>query len=382
MNDGWFYAEGGRTIGPLKFTKLRDVLANAPDARRVMIWREGYMDWIEAEKVPELSSFFVKLPPSKKPPLLEDSPISGRARLINLLLTGFAILIFGFISNYLYDNSAAGIGQIFGEALIPFIIALAIAWKASRTYRFGIALIISAVFLLVFNVQKLISLSTVLAGREALKDIRDPAQISKALEKNPSNVFLQLMAKTREASDVTGALSRKLSDEVEPPGLSQDINLPSASRAELESYRRNLQTAQDNAAKAIPRLAEFLKTERSDVESFARSLKTDDEIIRNLIVGLDKRLAANQTFNMKMMLARSELYRALSNSVDVLIENFGTYKIANGQMIFANQSTADRFNVASKWVIEAAERVTALDGERKQLIQSQQDGWERFISGK
>jgi hypothetical protein len=33
-----------------------------------MIWRDGYNDWVEADKVPELAAFFAKPPPLKNPP--------------------------------------------------------------------------------------------------------------------------------------------------------------------------------------------------------------------------------------------------------------------------------------------------------------------------
>lgn len=69
MNDAWYYADGEQSVGPLTFLELRDALAHFPDARNILIWRDGYKDWLEAERIPELSAYLVKPPPLKKKPI-------------------------------------------------------------------------------------------------------------------------------------------------------------------------------------------------------------------------------------------------------------------------------------------------------------------------
>jgi hypothetical protein len=56
--------------------------------------------------------------------------------------------------------------------------------------------------------------------------------------------------------------------------------------------------------------------------------------------------------------------------------------VVAGKFIFPLQRTVDRYNVAASAMAAAAQRVTELQDERNRLIQSQQQGWEQFVSGK
>src|SRR5216683_6377250 len=85
-------------------------------------------------------------------------------------------------------------------------------------------------------------------SRAALQGITDLGQIEEALKKYPSNKFLQTMAMATRAAYETTAAAEKLSNEIAPPAVSKDINLGAASRADLEALRRDLKTAQANAA--------------------------------------------------------------------------------------------------------------------------------------
>jgi hypothetical protein len=65
-----------------------------------------------------------------------------------------------------------------------------------------------------------------------------------------------------------------------------------------------------------------------------------------------------------------------------VIEEIGNYKVgANGKLVFSSPSTADRYNAAASEIESAAKRVAELEDEEKQLMQLQQEGWERFVSG-
>ena len=82
------------------------------------------------------------------------------------------------------------------------------------------------------------------------------------------------------------------------------------------------------------------------------------------------------------VLGRADYYRAYESYVAVLVREFGSYKIVNGQFIFPLQRTADRYNVAANAMTAAAKRVAELEEERKTLAPSQQEGWEQFVNGK
>ena len=63
------------------------------------------------------------------------------------------------------------------------------------------------------------------------------------------------------------------------------------------------------------------------------------------------------------MPARADYYRAYENYVAFLAREFGTYKVANGEFIFAFQHTVNRYNTAAeaKTVVNSA--ITTLTGK-------------------
>src|SRR5882672_2379979 len=66
-----------------------------------------------------------------------------------------------------------------------------------------------------------------------------PKQIDEALRRHRSNKILQMIAMATKAANETSAAIEKLSNEAEPPALSNDIDLSTASRSHLEDLRRS-----------------------------------------------------------------------------------------------------------------------------------------------
>jgi hypothetical protein len=140
--------------------------------------------------------------------------------------------------------------------------------------------------------------------------------------------------------------------------------------------------AEANATTAMPGYIALLKDEREKVERFARSLPFDNQTMRNFLDGLDNRHGGFMAFASRMTLARAELYREVGNALTIVIEEIGNYKVgANGQLVFSSPSTEDRYNAAASEIGPAAKRVAELEDEGKQLLQSQREGWGRFVSG-
>jgi hypothetical protein len=223
------------------------------------------------------------------------------------------------------------------------------------------------------------------AAREsqtASQGTTDPGQIDEALRQHPSNKFLQMMAMATKAANETNAATEKLSNEVEPPAVSKDINLGAASRSDLEALRRDLKTAEANATTFMPRYLALLKTERDNVEKDALSLHVEKDTISRFLDILDKRHEEITAFTSRMSLARADFYRAYENYVAVLAGEFGSYRVVDGQFIFPFQRTVDRYDVAAHAMTVAAKRVAELEEERKSLVKLQQEGWEQLVHGK
>jgi hypothetical protein len=87
MSDLWYYAEGSETVGPVDFDGLGQVLKRKARPQDVLVWQEGYADWVEAGTLPALKAVFVRPPPVPvrsvpKPPVLEqrNSPLPPEYR--------------------------------------------------------------------------------------------------------------------------------------------------------------------------------------------------------------------------------------------------------------------------------------------------------------
>jgi hypothetical protein len=210
----------------------------------------------------------------------------------------------------------------------------------------------------------------------------DPKQIGEAPRRHPSNKNLQLVAMAAKAANETSAAAERLSNEVEPPALSRDIDLGTASRSDLEALRRDLKTAEANAATFLPRYVALTKAERDRVEAYALSLHLEKDTARRFLDRLDQRHAKITDIASRMWSARADYYRAYESYVAVLAGEFGSYKVVDGQFIFPLQRTVDRYLVAAHALTVAAKRVAELEEERKRLMQSQQEGWEQFVDGK
>jgi hypothetical protein len=256
--------------------------------------------------------------------------------------------------------------------------------------RVRIAFLCFFVFMIVFSVgayfvADLRRLQELIAARESqaeLQGITDASQIDQALRQHPSNRFLQLTAMATRSADETNAAAEKLSKEVEPPAISRNINLGTASRSDLQALRRDLKTAEANATTFMPRYTTLFKAERDNVEKYALSLYVDKDTMRRFLDNIDKRHAEITAFTSKMLSARADFYRAYESYVAVLDGEFGTYKVVNGQFIFPFQRTVNRYNDAASAMTAATKRVAELDEERKGLNKSQQERWQQFVNGR
>jgi hypothetical protein len=220
------------------------------------------------------------------------------------------------------------------------------------------------------------------AARErqaALEGIIDSMEVDAALKQHPSNRFLQLLAMANKTTNETSAAIEKLATDMEPPAISKTSNLGSASRSDLEALRRDLKTAEANATSFLPRYLAVLKTGRDKVEKYALSLNVGRDTVSKLMDDIDKRHAETAAFISRMLPARADYYRTYENYVAVLVAEFGTYKVVNGQFVFPFQRTVDRYNVAAQAMSASVKRIVELEEEKKRLKVSQQEHWRQFV---
>ena len=63
MSDGWHYAQGQKSFGPLDLSKMQEVFSKASNPGNILVWKVGFKEWKRAEDVPELAGLIYKPPP-------------------------------------------------------------------------------------------------------------------------------------------------------------------------------------------------------------------------------------------------------------------------------------------------------------------------------
>jgi hypothetical protein len=313
--------------------------------------------------------------------VVAPSDQNRRGRIAFLIVLAIVLLAGAYFSSQVYDNSLDGIAGLIGELIGAWFILGAITWKWRRSgYTAALVLAVAA-----FSVgsHKAETLQEAWDAKVALRAIGNPKQLDEAVSQNPENKTLKLFVMANKLRDETAAAATKLSNEIEPAALSKDTNYATASRSDLEALLRDLKTAETNATAFIPGVSTLVTAEREKLFAYASSLNMDNGTINSFLVGFDKTNTKVAALNSKMMVARTEFYRAYENIVAFLIGEFGSYKVAaSGQFTFPKQSTADRYNAAFNAMTAAAQRVSAVDVERKQLEQSLQDRRDQLAKGK
>ena len=219
-------------------------------------------------------------------------------------------------------------------------------------------------------------------SRAALQGATAPGEIDEALKRHPSSKPLQMIAMASKAANETSAAADKLLNEIEPPALPRNPNLGTATRGDLEALRRDLKTAEANADTLMPRYLALVKAGRDRIETYARSLRAENDVVGKFLEGADARQAKTTAVMSRLVAARADYYRAYQSYVSVLIAEFGAYKVVDGQFIFPLQRTVDRYNVAVHDMAVATKQIAQAEAERKVLLQSQQQGWEDLVNSK
>lgn len=317
------------------------------------------------------------------------TPMSEAPKIFTVIVVVIALLVLGATTTYVYGNSAEGIAHVAGELigifLVPYLLTL--LWPKLRRsgYTFGVVLALSTIVIISHKGQLILATLDVNEGFKLMQGVPygDETQLEKLSQAHPSNNFLKLYLEAFKAGNKSARSAAKLTQQIEPPEMANDskrIDEATATRAQLEAYRHDLKTAEQNADAAMPRFLEIVNVERARVERFGLSLGIEKSVLRGLLAGMDNKNARAVAFSSKMITARAEYFRALGNSLDILIEQYGNFQVQNDHTVFANQSIADRYNATIREVDAATQHLAALDEERKRLLNYQQTGWQTFLA--
>jgi hypothetical protein len=216
-------------------------------------------------------------------------------------------------------------------------------------------------------------------SRTALRGVNDPEQLDRVLKQHPSNKMLEMVALANRDLREIDAAARRLRNDAEPRDFLKPIDLSAYSRGDLDTLRRDVKTAQSNAATVTPRYIALVNDARAKLENDARLLDVENGTLSEFMTMIDAQHAEMTKLTSEVLAARAEYYNAYERCVAVLVREFGIYKVTNGQVIFPLQSTADGYNRAATAMDAAAKRIAELEDERTTLRRSQLNRWKSFV---
>ena len=244
---------------------------------------------------------------------------------------------------------------------------------------FAIACLVALIF--VGDLARYQEAAMVGESQVALREVNDPEQLEQALKRYPANRILKLVVLAGEKSADIETATRQMLNGVEPAGLAKPVDLTTAPRGDLEALRRDLKTAEGNVTVLTARVGALVKAKRGELESGVRSLGVESATMSKFMAAADEQLAEETALASKMLAARAEYYGAYEKCAALLVREYGSYKVTNGQFIFRLQPTADSYNSASAAMAATTKRMADLEEERGALRQSRLSRWKKFVSG-
>ncbi len=244
---------------------------------------------------------------------------------------------------------------------------------------FAVACLVALLFL--GDLARYQESATVAESQAALREVGNPEQLDQALKRYPANRILKLVAMAGEKSAEIDAAARRMIGEAEPAGLARQVNLATASRADLETLHRDVKLAAGNLATLAPRVATLVKVKRGELESSARALGLEGADITRYMAAVDEQFAEISALAAKLLAANSDYYGGYERCADLLVREYGSYKATGGRFLFRVPAAADGYNACSAAMAGAAKRLSELEAERSALRQSQLGRWKKFVGG-
>jgi hypothetical protein len=344
VEQGWFYAEGEGSVGPVSFDALTSALRRLPDPGTTLVWRSGFEDWRAAQDVPELAKRLF----ARAPEVVTLDPRMDRWSTVDAQSD---------------DWDDDGLPAAPRRRRWPYVAAIVV-----------VAAIVGG--------GVLYASRTAFAPGEPEGRVVLPAASTSEPPKqevartDPATILTQLTETAAQASAATESLSMKLWAAIEPPDM-QMPDFASASRGDLEKYVGELKTAEANVTDAYNKYTALLKAEKDLIEEATQSSGLDEKTRTEFLTQVTDRQNASLELITSMLKARLDLYRANQRLQAIAIEQKSKRGGETGRM---SKAANERFAAAAAEVNEASKR---LDLAEERIIQSRpapQQGWQNMLN--
>ena len=301
---------------------------------------------------------------------------NNRGRIALIIVGALVLLECYVLATTIYVKPAEGVGVFLGS----FAVFAGAAWLFSlpvrkTTYRAAVVIAIGGLGVIISDIGQIVETLEARSAQRVLSTLSDPSELPNAAQQHPDNQLLKAMAVAFEAAKDVESATIALDAAIEPKSVAAP-NLATANRQELQQFASVLESAETNAIAAKPKYQAILQHEREQVQASLPSLHLSSSVAESMMKGVEKRQQKETDYTMKMVDVRVSLYHAARVQFEILIEQFGSYRVApNGQVVFVNQAALDQFNRAATDLAAANAQVQALDAQRKQLVADQQQNW-------
>ncbi|WP_164937734.1 DUF4339 domain-containing protein [Bradyrhizobium guangxiense] len=78
MSEGWYYANGDQSLGPVSIQELVRALNLLSEPGAALIWKNGFSEWQAARSVPEVAAWLGQRPPQIRPTPRLETPKARR----------------------------------------------------------------------------------------------------------------------------------------------------------------------------------------------------------------------------------------------------------------------------------------------------------------
>jgi hypothetical protein len=124
MTNGWHYAEGEKTVGPLDLKEMQIALSENSNPSNLWVWKVGFKDWKRAEDVPELAEVISTPPPPPQMTRSRRKPWASQEVWRSVAAIGVCIAVQGTFGGL-------------GAAIAALPLAVGLDWATRRRRQFA-----------------------------------------------------------------------------------------------------------------------------------------------------------------------------------------------------------------------------------------------------
>ena len=257
-----------------------------------------------------------------------------------------------------------------------------------RVVHMGSAWVAVVGLTLLVNAPKIGAALETQKAQSLLVNARSAEEVEAVAVENPSNRAVQTFNALFHTMSLTAEALAKAQSEIEPPLVKQalgpkyDITSIATSPAALQQLRGAFQTAVQNNRAAEQRIDQIFVEERASLEASAKSLGSEEIVVKNLSAALAAIRQPESDLLRRMGRARSDRYGAFSTAIDTLIAHQSAMRVSGGQLIFQSREAVTSWNAAKRNLSVADDNLKRLEGEWVEMEKYRSGAMERVLARK